>query len=197
MWSIHARLRSNRWIHDTYRRMIMFFKRWRYGLKHVHPTFYMVGKSKVSKDLIAREFSFIGEGCYIGPKVELGPYVMLGPRVAIVGGDHRFDRPGVPAIFSGRPQLKRTVVAADVWIGYGAIIMNGVSIGEGAIVAAGTVVTHDVPPYIIVGGVPAKPIRERFVGQEREKHGAMLTRYRETGKLEETWRYADPLEVME
>ena len=54
------------------------------------------------------------------------------------------------------------VVDDDVWIGYGATIMSGVHIGQGAVVAAGAVVTKDVPPYAIVGGVPAKVIKYRF-----------------------------------
>lgn len=54
------------------------------------------------------------------------------------------------------------VVGNDVWIGYNAVIMSGVTIGDGAIVATGAVVTKDVPPYTIVGGIPAKPIRRRF-----------------------------------
>lgn len=54
------------------------------------------------------------------------------------------------------------VVGDDAWIGYGATILSGVHIGQGAVVAAGAVVTHDVPPYALVGGVPAKVIRFRF-----------------------------------
>ena len=60
------------------------------------------------------------------------------------------------------PQRKQTIVGNDVWIGYEAVIMAGVHIGDGAIIAARTVVTKDVPPYTIVGGVPARPIRKRF-----------------------------------
>ena len=54
------------------------------------------------------------------------------------------------------------VIGNDVWIGYEAVIMAGVHIGNGAIIAARAVVTKDVPPYTIVGGVPARPIRKRF-----------------------------------
>ena len=56
------------------------------------------------------------------------------------------------------------VVGNDVWIGYEAVILAGVTIGDGAVVGARAVVTKDVPPYAIVGGVPAKPIRKRFSG---------------------------------
>lgn len=54
------------------------------------------------------------------------------------------------------------VVGNDVWVGHGAILLGEVRVGNGAILAAGSVVTKDVPPYTIVGGVPARPIRKRF-----------------------------------
>lgn len=57
------------------------------------------------------------------------------------------------------------VIGNDVWIGYEAVIMSGVQIGDGAIIGARAVVTKDVAPYTIVGGVPAKPIRKRFDGE--------------------------------
>lgn len=57
---------------------------------------------------------------------------------------------------------KRIIIGSDVWIGSRAIVMDGVTIGDGAIVAAGSVVTKDVPPFAIVGGAPAKLIRYRF-----------------------------------
>ena len=61
------------------------------------------------------------------------------------------------------------VVGNDVWIGYEAVIMSGVHIGDGAIIGTRAVVTKDVGPYTIVGGVPAKPIRKRFDGETVEK----------------------------
>ena len=65
----------------------------------------------------------------------------------------------------------RVSIGSDVWIGHGAIIMGGISIGDGAIVAAGAVVTHNVEPYEVVGGVPAKHIKYRF---DRETRQALL-----------------------
>jgi len=64
------------------------------------------------------------------------------------------------------PNKGNTVVGNDVWIGYGATIMPGVTIGDGAIIATKSVVTKDVAPYAIVGGNPAKEIRKRFSDQE-------------------------------
>ncbi|MBE1533184.1 CatB-related O-acetyltransferase [Actinomadura algeriensis] len=65
-------------------------------------------------------------------------------------------------IVTGMPGRGDTVVGNDVWFGYRSIVMPGVRIGDGAIIAAGAVVTADVPPYTIVGGNPARTIRRRF-----------------------------------
>lgn len=65
----------------------------------------------------------------------------------------------IPRAWDNRGDI---VVGNDVWIGYEAVILAGVTIGDGAVVGARAVVTRDVPPYTIVGGVPAKPIRKRF-----------------------------------
>lgn len=61
------------------------------------------------------------------------------------------------------------VIGNDVWIGYEAVILSGVTIGNGAIIGTRAVVTKDVPPYTIVGGIPAKPIRKRFDDETIEK----------------------------
>lgn len=69
---------------------------------------------------------------------------------------------GVDAAFRAQRQEKAVSIGNDVWIGHGAVIMPGISIGNGAIVGANAVVTRDVPAYMIVAGVPAKPLRRRF-----------------------------------
>ncbi|HEG44170.1 MAG TPA: hypothetical protein ENH94_09000, partial [Phycisphaerales bacterium] len=97
-------------------------------------------------------------------------------NVAIVGGDHRFDIVGIPSRFTGRDGMKEmvTTIEDDVWIGFGSIILAGVKIGRGAIIAAGSVVTKDVPEYAIMGGVPAKLIRDRFTEEQQKEHTRSL-----------------------
>ena len=69
------------------------------------------------------------------------------------------DKKNVTAAWDNRGDI---VIGNDVWIGYEAVILSGVTIGDGAVIGARAVVTKDVPPYTIVGGVPARPIRKRF-----------------------------------
>lgn len=173
---IKRKLRENEQLYFFVRSLRMRHRRWRKRLRHVHPTFYCAPDLVASADLVAHEYSHISQGGIIGPKVTIGRYVMFGPRVMIVGDDHVFDRPGMPTIFAGRPaEIRPTVIEDDAWIGAGAILMAGVRVGRGAIVAAGAVVTKDVPPYEIHGGVPARKVRDRFAtGGEREAHDAML-----------------------
>lgn len=157
------------------RNLKMRFVRRRYSLKHVHPTFYLAGRSSLSPDLYAGAYSFIGENCRIYPKVSIGAYTMLAPEVSIVGADHRFDLAGVPMIFAGRPGLPNTVIEEDVWIGFRSTIMCGVTIGRGAIIAANSVVTKNVPPYEVYGGVPARKLKDRFPDSSMMKtHDDML-----------------------
>lgn len=144
-------------------------------LRNVAPTANLCFPMQVARDVQIGAFSFVGRRCSIGPKVIIGRYVMIAPEVVFSGGDHRIDQAGTPIIFSGRPRLRTTTVEDDAWIGRRAIIMDGVTVGRGAIVGAGAVVTKDVLPYCVVGGVPAKVLKERFVSEEeRHKHDVML-----------------------
>jgi len=68
----------------------------------------------------------------------------------------------------------KVVIGNDVWIGYGAIVLSGVTVGKGAIIAAGSIVTKDVKPYSIVGGNPAQHIKSRFNYEQIKKHEELL-----------------------
>jgi acetyltransferase-like isoleucine patch superfamily enzyme len=92
--------------------------------------------------------------------IEIGDRSMVGPGSKLISAGHVIPEGRGPMRFSG-PLLKKITIEKDVWIGAQVIVLPGVKIGEGAIVAAGAVVTKDVPPFGIVGGVPAKVIRMR------------------------------------
>jgi hypothetical protein len=94
--------------------------------------------------------------------VSIGRYSMLAPEVKVVGLDHVTDLVEVPMQFSGRPEQRPTTIGRDVWVGHGALIMRGVTIGDGAIVGARAIVTKDVEPFSIVVGVPAREVARRF-----------------------------------
>nr|WP_114424562.1 DapH/DapD/GlmU-related protein [Nocardioides houyundeii] len=140
----------------------------------VHPTAFVHSSARVSRDLSAEEWVFIGARVHLDPQVSVGRYSMLAPEVAVVGDDHVWDVVGQPMQFTGRPPQQRTVIGRDAWIGRGALVRRGVTVGDGAIVAAHAVVTKDVPPYSVVAGIPAVAIRERFDAAGQVEHQKML-----------------------
>jgi acetyltransferase-like isoleucine patch superfamily enzyme len=118
---------------------------------------------------------YIGSGaCFSAKKgLTIGNKVMFGPNVTIRGGNHNSSIRGrfMFDVHEKRPEDDLPVaVQDDAWIGAGAIILKGVTIGRGAIVAAGAVVTRDVEPYSIVGGIPARLMRYRWSPEEIRKH---------------------------
>ena len=117
------------------------------------------------REITIGELFYCGHGCHIATRATIGRQVMFAPRVALVGGDHRIDHTGPIIMDSGRDEFREITIGEGAWLGFGAIILQGVSIGEGAVVAAGSVVTKDVPKFAIVGGNPAKLIRYRVVAQ--------------------------------
>lgn len=92
--------------------------------------------------------------------INIGNNVLIGPRVLFRSTNHKFDDPHVPIASQGHLPGVITV-SDDVWIGANATILKGVTVGRGAIVAAGAVVTKDVPPLSIVAGVPARLVKWR------------------------------------
>ncbi len=120
---------------------------------------------------------------FIGDKLIIGKFCQIASDVTFImnGANHLTDAVSTYpfAIFGhgwehameGKtyPSRGNTIIGNDVWIGYGATIMAGVTIGDGAIIATKSVVTRDVPPYTIVGGNPAREIRKRFSPEEIER----------------------------
>ncbi|SCM59628.1 acyltransferase [Petrimonas mucosa] len=93
-------------------------------------------------------------------KIIFGDNVLVGPGAKMFCGNHGAKLNGVPMVYQERTE-KDITIGNDVWIGANSVITSGVNIGDGAIVAAGSVVTKDVPSNCIVGGIPAKVIKKR------------------------------------
>lgn len=121
----------------------------------------------------------LGPHCHVSADIHFGNYVLCAGHVSFIGkNEHRFDFVGQTIWDSPRGSDEPTVVGNDVWIGHGAIIMGGIRIGDGAVIAAGSVVTKNVPPFSIVGGNPAKILKSRFESEsDKEIHRKFLSRY--------------------
>lgn len=110
---------------------------------------------KIGRNSLVGEYSVIrGQG-----GVQIGDRVYTSPFTQIIAVNHVFDDPNKPFVDQGIT-AQGIVIEDDVWLGAGAVITDGVRVGKGAVVAAGAVVTKDVPPHTVVGGVPAKLIKQ-------------------------------------
>lgn len=123
--------------------------------------------------LVVGAGSAIGALSWIGASghVTIGTDVLIGPRVTILPENHVFQSVD-QTIKSQGVARARVVIEEDCWIGSGAVILAGVRIGRGSIVAAGAVVAKDVPPFTIVGGVPARVIKSRLERATSEQRAA-------------------------
>lgn len=142
----------------------------------------VVGKGRIAG---IQNVSF-GDDVNIGPgavlyttraRIIIGNHVIFGPNVTIITGDHRIDVIGeYMKCISENQKLpendKDVVIEDDVWIGAGAIILKGVHIGEGSVIAAGAVVTKDVPPYSIY--IRKDKVKPRFTPEQVIEHQRIL-----------------------
>jgi len=136
-----------------------------------------------SKMIIGKNV-YIGKMCTIECNGRIGDNTIIANNVGIVGKyDHDFSCVGKPMrlapwvgdkTYKIEPDKLEVDIGEDVWIGYGAIILSGIKIGRGAIVAAGSVVIKDVPPYSIVAGNPACVRGKRFTEEQIVEHEKKL-----------------------
>lgn len=115
----------------------------------------------------------MGDFCSVNPYtvlyghggLHMGEGVRIAAHCVMIPANHNIDDPDIPVRKSGLTK-KGIRIGNDVWIGARCVILDGVTIGEGAVIAAGAVVNRDVEPFMIVGGVPAKPIKSRKAANE-------------------------------
>jgi acetyltransferase-like isoleucine patch superfamily enzyme len=113
-----------------------------------------------------KETLVIGNHCKINQNVYIqsavvGNYVLIAQNVSLLGNTHIFSNREIPIIQQGFTAVTPVIIEDDVWIGRNATVLPGIRLGKGAIIGAGAVVTKNVDPYTIVGGVPAKIINKR------------------------------------
>lgn len=136
-----------------------------------------VGEHSRMDDCLLDDYAYLQQHCDL-MSVDIGKFANIAAMVRINPGFHPMEYPTLhhftyrPTMYGMGPEddaeffqwrrRQRVVIGHDTWIGHGAVIMPGVRIGNGAVVGSNSVVTKDVPPYAIVGGVAAKVIRQRF-----------------------------------
>lgn len=166
---------------------VIFFKRV-FVYKCTFEGYNRIGVNTLLSDCFVGRGSFIGGDSHL-LKCHIGRFCCIAEKLKIGLGAHPSSKfvSVHPAFYSPVKQIGITFLKSnsaifkefkyaregylvdignDVWIGYNVTILDGLSIGDGAIVAAGSVVTKDVPPYTIVGGIPAKIIKKRFCDED-------------------------------
>lgn len=116
------------------------------------------GRIEIGRDVSLNQSVYLN-AC-IGGRITIGDGVLIGPFSVLRTSDHRFDDPGEPIREQGHRPAS-IVVEDDVWIAAHVTVVGGVRIGQGAVIGAGAVVTRDVEPLTVVGGVPAREIGRR------------------------------------
>ena len=147
----------------------------------IHPTSHVDSATEFHNSTMDK-YSYVGYDSQVY-NTQIGPFCSIGDFFLCGGATHPMDWLSTSSAFYGGgnvgnkhklaeyeiPDTKLTIIGADVWVGARATIVAGVRIGIGAVIGTGSVVTHDVPPYSIVAGVPAKVVRYRFSEDVIEK----------------------------
>jgi maltose O-acetyltransferase len=150
---------------EDYRPYALFFPRLRrfllnQSLAECGRNIRVKSGADVSPNIAIGDYSELGTRCIIQSNVVLGRNVIMGPDVKIYSKNHCYESVDVPIQEQGEIAHK-TVIGNDVWIGANVIILPGKRVGNHSILAAGSVITRDVPDYAVVGGNPASVIKYR------------------------------------
>lgn len=145
---------------------------WRLAAKRIgHKTYLFSGVRLLSPANVSiGNCCCINHGTDIGGAggVEIGDFVLIGPNCQILTSNHKYDSCEKPISYQWIDNAP-VKIGDDVWLAANVVILPGVTVGRGAIIGAGAVVTKDVAPFAIVGGVPAKLIKYRFDEETRKK----------------------------
>ena len=152
----------------------------RYGKRHVHSDIgyesIVTTPENVYLDNYTRIQNHLNFISYKG-KLTVKKYAAIGAGCIIIPGDH-VPTVGVPQYLAGRLHINdvdgEIVIGEDAWVGAGTILLSHCKIGRGAVVAAGAVVSKEVPPYAVVAGIPAKIIATRFSIEQILEHESIL-----------------------
>jgi len=143
------------------------------SLAGVYPRFLKLGdRSYIAAYAYVTDDLSTGPDCTVNPyavvrgRVSMGSGVRIGAHASLLGFNHGFADPHVP-VFQQPETVKGIEIGDDVWIGSGVTILDGVKVGHHTVLAAGAVVTKDVPDYTVVGGNPARLLRHRLEGETR------------------------------
>lgn len=125
---------------------------------------------------------FIGDNAYISANLKIGNNVIIGPKLLILGGNHIFAVKGKSVRFlhpKERENVKTIFIEDEVWCGASVIVLDGVKIGMGAVIGAGSIVSKEIPPYVIAVGNPCKIIKMIFDNE------TLINHIKDLGKSEE------------
>ena len=152
--------------------VLYFYKKRKFksvGLKFRFDPFSYFSESKID----VGDYVYIGPNSYVSAYLALESNIMIGPNVTILGGDHYFGVKGKWVRFI-KPKEdsnnQKILIEKDVWIGANVTILKGVKIGMGSVIAAGSVVVKNIPPYVVVAGLPARPIKKIFTAKKLKEH---------------------------
>jgi acetyltransferase-like isoleucine patch superfamily enzyme len=147
--------------------------------RHYAAQFLECGEDVVFEPLSSRlhyEHIRVGSRVYIGPgatigRADIGDDVMMGPNVSIRDGYHRYSEVGKTIREADETGTAgRVIVGDDVWIGEGAVLLRDARIPEGVVIGTKAMVHGPVPPYTVVVGAPARPVKKRFSDDELREH---------------------------